>query len=113
MERTMERTMERLAHGSLFGEFSRYQLVRHVSHRGAEYDCWMVLDAEKADPVTGLPDVIRQGQTIEETVKGLWQDKLMVARMESALAQFTAAGLRYEVIDGQVTLTQHGQVVGS
>ena len=42
-----------------------------------------------------------------------WQDKLMVARMESVLAQFTAAGLRYEVIDSQVTLTQNGQVIGA
>ena len=42
-----------------------------------------------------------------------WQDKLMVARTETAMAQFTAAGLRYEVIDSQVTLTQHGKAIGA
>ena len=39
--------MSSLSNGSLFGEFSRYQLVRHESHRGQEFSCWMVLDAER------------------------------------------------------------------
>ena len=60
-----------LKHGDLFGEFSRYQLVRHESHRGAEFSCWMILDAERQDPLTGMPDVIRQEATIEQAVAGL------------------------------------------
>lgn len=60
-----------LKDGSLLGEFSRYQLVRHESHRGQEFSCWMVLDAERPDEVTGTPGIIRQAATIEDAVSGL------------------------------------------
>ena len=60
-----------LQNGSTFGEFSRYQLVRHESHRGLEFNCWMVLDAESVDELTGMPGVARIGFTVEETTKGL------------------------------------------
>lgn len=61
-----------LQDGSTFGEFSRYQLIRHESTRGPEFSCWMVLDAERLDPMTGKPLVIRQATTIEGAVGGLW-----------------------------------------
>lgn len=61
-----------LGHGTVFGEFSRYQLVRHESHRGQEFSCWMVMDAEASDPLfPELPAIIRQASTIEEAVAGL------------------------------------------
>lgn len=65
------KTPETLSHGSTFGPFSRFQLVRHESHRGPEFSCWMVLDAERPDELTGTPGVIRQEQTIEAAVAGL------------------------------------------
>ena len=69
-------TPTNLQHGSVFGEFSRYMLVRHESHRGQEFSCWMVQDAETSDPMfPGLPSIIRQAATIEEAVKGLLEVK--------------------------------------
>ena len=61
-----------LRDGSLFGPSSRYKLHRHESVRPGISGCWMVLDAESVDPVTGGPAVIRQADTIEEAVAGLF-----------------------------------------
>ncbi len=66
-----KRQVKDLGHGDIFGPYSRFQLWRHESDRGPEYSCWMVLDAETPDPVTGYAGVIRQEQTIEAAVKGL------------------------------------------
>ena len=65
------KTPKTLTHGSTFGPFSRYMLVRHESHRGPEFSMWFVLDAERVDDVTGGPAVIRQEATIEAAVAGL------------------------------------------
>lgn len=64
-------TDTRPADGTPFGEFSRYLLVRHVSHRGERFNCWMVLDAECPDPITNTPGIIRQAATPEAACKGL------------------------------------------
>jgi len=62
----------KLEHGSVFGPFSRYQLIRHESHRGPEFSMWFVQDAEKVDPqFPQFPAVIRQAFTITDAVKGL------------------------------------------
>lgn len=60
-----------LKHGDVFGEFSRYQLVRHESHRGPEFSMWLVLDAERPDELTGMPGIIRQADTAEKAVDKL------------------------------------------
>jgi hypothetical protein len=65
------KTPKTLSHGSTFGPFSRYMLVRHESHRGPEFSMWFVLDAERVDEVTGGPAVIRQEATIDAAVAGL------------------------------------------
>src|SRR5260370_22279242 len=79
MPSTVSSLLSNLKDGSLFGEFSRYQLHRHESTRAAEFSCWMVLDAERRDPITGEPEVIRQASTIEDAVRGLlgYPDKLI------------------------------------
>ena len=70
MAKTLTST-NNLVNGSTFGPFSRYKLHLHESHRGQEFSCWMVLDAENPDELTGMPGVIRQAATIQEAVKGL------------------------------------------
>lgn len=52
-----------------FGEHNRYA----VAAVNTRFDAvqWFVWDAEKADPLTGLADVIRQTATKEEAVHGL------------------------------------------
>lgn len=70
--KNMQTPISSLSHGSTFGPFSRYQLVRHESHRGPEFSQWMVLDAETVDPIfPEMPAIIRQEATIEAAVAGL------------------------------------------
>ena len=58
--------------------------------------------------------VLRRTDDGTETTAGAAMQESVLAELTlAAIAGFEAAGLRYEVIDGQVTLTQHGQVVGS
>jgi len=53
----------------LFGGYSRYAVAPiHTRFDAVE---WFVWDAEKIDPVTGGPDVIRQAQTKSEALAGL------------------------------------------
>ena len=69
---TLTQKSKQLEHGSVFGPFSRYQLIRHESHRGPEFSMWFVQDAEKVDPqFPQFPAVIRQAFTIADAVKGL------------------------------------------
>jgi hypothetical protein len=68
---TTTKTAATLKHGDLFGEFSRYQLVWHESHRGEEFSMWLVLDAERPDELTGMPGIIRQAATVADAVEGL------------------------------------------
>ena len=53
----------------LFGEFSRYKLDKCRTRFGTVV--YMVSDAETPDPITGLPQIIRQAATEEEAIKGL------------------------------------------
>jgi hypothetical protein len=53
----------------LFGEFSRYKLDKCRTRFGDIV--YMVMDAETPDPITGLPQIIRQAATEEEAIKGL------------------------------------------
>lgn len=62
---------EKLRHGYLFGPASRYMLHEHVSQRDGIPGCWMVLDAETPDPVTGRPACVRQAETPEDAVAAL------------------------------------------
>jgi len=57
----------------LFGEFSRYSLYA-VHVRIGDRVMWMVSDAETTCPLTGLPEVVRQGWTPAETLRGLEAD---------------------------------------
>ena len=53
----------------LFGGHSRYAIAPiHTRFDAVE---WFVWDAEKIDPVTGGPNVIRQAQTKSEALAGL------------------------------------------
>jgi len=53
----------------LFGGHSRFAIAPiHTRFDAVE---WFVWDAEKIDPVTGGPDVIRQEQTKAEALAGL------------------------------------------
>lgn len=54
----------------LFGESSRYSLYA-VHVRIGDRVMWMVSDAETTCPLTGLPEVIRQGWTPKEALRGL------------------------------------------
>jgi hypothetical protein len=53
----------------LFGEFSRFRLDEFRTREGAVE--WFVLDAERPDPETGLPSVIRQSASRELALAGL------------------------------------------
>ena len=54
----------------LFGEFSRYSLYA-VHVRIGDRVMWMVSDAETPCPETDLPEIIRQGWTPAEALRGL------------------------------------------
>jgi hypothetical protein len=53
----------------LFGPYSRYAIAPVHTRFGALE--WFVWDAHKADPLTGLPGVVRQAATEEEALRGL------------------------------------------
>lgn len=59
-----------LAHpGRLFGEHFRYKVAPvHTRFDAVE---WFVWDADREDPVTGKPEVIRQAPTEAEALLGL------------------------------------------
>lgn len=52
-----------------FGEFGRYCLTTLRTRFGTT--AFHVTDAERIDPVTDLPAVIRQADTREEALRGL------------------------------------------
>jgi hypothetical protein len=60
-----------------------------------------------------LLDPRDRSERVEAEDKRLRKQLGLIEMTETAMAQFTAAGLRYEVIDSQVTLTQNGQVIGA
>jgi hypothetical protein len=92
-------TLPTLSHGSTFGPFSRYQLHRHDSSRGPEFSCWMVLDAERPDEITGTPGVIRQEATIEAAVAGLLAESDPGFYDQAAEGEVEAADLALELDD--------------
>ena len=53
----------------MFGEFSRYRL--DVCRDRFGNTVYMVADAERLDPLTGLLEIIRQASTEAEAVDGL------------------------------------------
>ncbi len=57
------------ARKQFFGENSRYAIAP-VHTRTGEIQ-WFVWDAEKLDEVTGTPAVIRQENTLEDSMRGL------------------------------------------
>jgi len=58
-----------ILHIRFFGEFSRYHLTKQLNRFGEMI--YFVQDANKIDELTGLPEIIRQGNSESEVVKDL------------------------------------------
>jgi len=56
-------------HGT-FGQFNRYKLTSMVSRFGNEV--YFVADANVIDELTGLPSIIRQADTKQQAIEGLY-----------------------------------------
>lgn len=60
---------KRAAPKQRFGDFGRFAIAPvHTRFDAIE---WLVWDAETIDEATGLAEVIRQGPTMEEAIRGL------------------------------------------